>query len=661
MLSHYCSPFLQKARHLLYTLFLIVPAFCCFGQYNAAFDSSLRATIAIDNPGKRLAALTSLIEESNATSALQNISFGNALLNAAREAGHDTDLYKAHNELCLAYQRSSDFERAIKHGLEAAVNAEKRKDYPDQVTSLEYVGVTYGMMARMSNNKADVEKSFYYCQKALEIARTQHLKAEVPFLLMSSGNIHAMNNQYDTAISFYRQAIAYLEEHRKNGTMQMYVNMGIALTLKKDYDAALAAYRHADSIVVRLKMGDPYRLTIAINQAILYGYMGRFQESEQAGRKILATARQSGAVSIEADMLDHLKDIFRKQGRYQEALDLADSLAAVKARILNTEKTSQVAEMQARYDAGVKDQQIASQQLTIRQNRRQNLLLWGGIGLLCIVGGAAFAGWRRSRQLNRKITIQGQQLLEQKTELQQMNEVKDQLFSVIGHDLRTPVNSLISYATLLDEVGDLPPEKTKQYSADLRQALGYVAVLMENLLQFAKTQMQATQPYAEVIILSDIATHTARLLQPAMIAKNIRFTTDFAEDSHAFADEDMTELVLRNLISNAIKFSAAGGHIAIIIKPHDDQFIRCTVQDQGIGMSPEMVAIWNDPGGASPMRSTKGTRHEKGAGLGLMLSKRFAGIMGGRLLVESEEGKGSACSLLLPRRNPLAAGGSIIS
>lgn len=654
MLHLYCTPFLQRARYLLSILFLVVPSFYCFGQYNPVFDSSLRAAIAIDNPGKRLAALTPLIEESNATSTLQNISFGNALLNAAREAGHDTDLYKAHNELCLAYQRSSDFEQSIKHGLEAAVNAEKRKDYPDQVTSLAYVGITYAGMARMSNNKADVEKSFYYCHKALQIAKTQNLKTEIPFLLMSSGNIYAMDNQYDTAISFYRQAIDYLEKHRKNGSMQMYINMGIALTLKKDYDAALAAYRRADSIVVRQKMGDPYRLSIAINQAILYGYMGRFQESEQSARKILATARQSGAVSIEADMLDHLKDIFRKQGRYQEALDFADSLAAVKARILNTEKTSQVAEMQARYDAGVKDQQIAGQQLTIRQNKRQNMILLGGIGLVCIVGAVAFAGWRRSSRLNREITIQRQQLVEQKTELQQMNEVKDQLFSVIGHDLRTPINSLISYATLLDEVGDLPPEKTKQYSADLRQALGYVAVLMENLLQFAKTQMQATQPYAEMISLSDVATHTARLLQPAMASKNISLITDFAEDGDAYADEDMTELILRNLISNAVKFSAANGHITIMIKPHDDQFICCTVQDQGTGMNPELVAIWNDPGGASPMRSTKGTRHEKGAGIGLMLSKRFAGIMGGQLLVESEQGKGSAFSLLLPRSSPLA-------
>jgi signal transduction histidine kinase len=639
----------KNSLFLWMSIGLLACSYSCFAQFNPSFDSSMRAAMAISDPAVRLAKLRPLSAQSEASSVLQMISFGEAMLRAASEVQSDTDRYQAHLLLTSGYERNRNFEQSLSHGLQAAAIANKQKNYLNQIRVYQGVAFTYSSMGLMSGNKADMEKAFYYCAEALAISKAQGIKEEEPYILNTTADVYAMNSRYEEAISLYHQAIASRKEQGLGATTAIYTNLGIALDLNKDYDAALAAYDKADSLSRLQDDGDFFRMKIASNKAILFANMGRVRESELLAQEILTNARQTGAVDMQLDMVDHLRGLYRKQGRYKEALEYADSLAAIKERILTAEKTGQLAEMETRYEAGVKDEQIAGQKNTIKKNKQQNRIQWGGITLLFIVGGAAFIGLRRSRQLNRKITLQQQQLVLQKTELQRINEMKDQLFSLIGHDVRVPLNSLMAYATLLDQAGDLPPEKIRQYNADLRQTLGYTTVLMENLLQFAKTQMQAVHPNTETIFLSTAVNRAVRLFQPAMDQKRLVLKREFDESVTAFADEDMTEVILRNLLSNAIKFSAAGGAITISIEPQEDAFICCRVSDEGPGMKPELAALWNNEAVPTPIRSTLGTQHEKGAGLGLMLSKTFAVIMGGRMFVKSEPGKGAAVSLLLPR------------
>lgn len=621
----------------------------CPAQYSAAFDSAYRAAEATPEAPTRLANLKPLVNASYEASVFQTISFGKALLEAADEARSDTDRYQAHIVLCTGYERARDFSRAVSHGLKAVDIARRRKDFTRQVRALQVLAFTHGSMGLMSGDAADFDQALRYCNEAADIGAAHGIRSEEPYTLTAAADVNSMAKRNDTAVSLYRKAIA---SHKRQGAaapVALYINLGNTLDLQKDFANSLAAYATADSINATQGASDFIRLKIASNRAILFNNMGRLRESESLAKEVLTSAQQIGAADIQVDVVGHLKMLYQKEGRYAEALLYADSLAGIRDRTLNAEKTAQVAEMQARYEAGVKDQQIAGQQETIRLARTQSLLQWTAIGLLLLAGITAYLGMRRSRILNRRITAQGAQLLAQKTELQRINEMKDQLFSLIGHDLRTPLNSLTAYATLLEHQSELSPEKAAQYNADLRQTLGYTAALLENLLHFAKTQMQATKPYPENISLSTVAESAAGLLGPAMSVKGIRLVKDFSPGTTAFADEDMTALILRNLLANAVKYSPAGSSITISIKPQDDGHIRCTIADEGAGMEPNVVAIWNGLDVPSPVRSTPGTQREKGAGLGLMLSKTFAGMMGGSLHVESSVGEGSSFSLVLPR------------
>ena len=634
---------------------LLACSHSCGAQFNASFDSAYRAAAALPDPAARLTGLRPLVNTSYEASVFQTISYGKAFLQAATEVGSDTDLYQAHTILCAGYERSRDFEQATGNGLEAIRIAARRKDYLRQIRAFHGTASTYSSMGLMSGNKADFNKALYYCNEAMNLIRSHGIRSEESYLLTTTADIYAMSGQVDTAITLYRRVIALRKVQGTDslpGGEAIYGNLGIALDINKDYEGALVAYATADSIAATHPNSAFSRLKIASNRAILYSEMGRLEESEQLTKEVLARAQQTGAMDVQVDMVDQLKNLSRKQGRYAEALVYADTLAAIKERKLNAGQTGQVAEMQARYDAGVKDQEIAGQAQTIKRNRQQNRLLWAGIALLAIAGGSAFGGLRRSRRLARRITAQRSQLESQKTELQRLNTIKDQLFSLIGHDLRAPLNSLSAYATLLEQQDVLPPEKVRAYSADMRQTLSYTAGLMENLLQFAKTQMNAIQPYAGMIPLSIVADDTAGLLQSAMAQKALDLIREFDTDTMAFADADMTELILRNLLGNAIKFSDAGSSITLSIRPQDEHYIACTVRDTGAGMTPDLVAVWNGASVPAPVRSAAGTQQEKGAGLGLMLSKTFASLMGGSLKVVSEVGQGSAFSLILPRQKP---------
>lgn len=640
---------LRKTCYILCLTIGLLYSHTCLGQYNPAFDSLLRAAKSDPDPDRKLARLRPLADRSYEGSVFQAISFGNAYLDAASEVKSDTDMYYAHLALCTAYERNRNFERSASHGLQAVSIAGKRNDPLKQIRALQDIAFVYTMMGQVGGQQPSLQKALDYCYQAMAISREHGIKQEEPYVLLAAANVYAVLKKYDTAIKLYKRSIMSREAQHMGSDVNVYINLGITLKNSGRYPEALNAYRIADSIARTLEKSQFLELSIADNRAILYGAMGRIQESEQLAKRVLEEAREQGAVGIQEDIIGHLKKLCSSQGRYREALAYADSQAAIKERVLNEEKTRQLAELEARFDAGAKDEQIIGQQQALRKGRRQNLQLWAGIALLFIVGCVTYAGLRRSRRLNRKISSQQQQLVLQKNELEHNNELKNQLFTLISHDVRVPLNSLMAYATLLDHQDDLPPEKIRKYNADLREALGATTVLMENLLQFAKAQIRAPQPYPEIIQLSVVMDRVLKLLQPAITQKRIVLQVDCREETTVFADEDMTEVILRNLVSNAIKFSNSGGTVAISINHFDDVYGGCSIQDSGAGMKPELTALWNGTSVPAPVRSRMGTQYEKGAGLGLMLSKTFTMIMGGSLSVKSKEDEGSVFLLLLPR------------
>jgi signal transduction histidine kinase len=236
-----------------------------------------------------------------------------------------------------------------------------------------------------------------------------------------------------------------------------------------------------------------------------------------------------------------------------------------------------------------------------------------------------------------------EEIQKQAEELDQLNSLKNKLFSVISHDLKAPMYAL---RNLFDDIQkqDMPANEIKELIPDVKNDLNYTVSLMDNLLQWAKSQMQAHTVKAGAHNVREMIDEVMQVLYLQAEAKKIHIENKAADGYNIWADRDMINLVLRNLISNAIKFSPSGAKISI--GTFDQSlFTEVYVKDAGKGITQEeMKKI-----GGDEFYTSNGTAQEQGTGLGLMLCKEFLAKNNGKLRIQSEPGKGSVFSFTLPR------------
>jgi signal transduction histidine kinase len=241
-----------------------------------------------------------------------------------------------------------------------------------------------------------------------------------------------------------------------------------------------------------------------------------------------------------------------------------------------------------------------------------------------------------------EISEKARLLQQQKEELAELNTFKNKLFSIISHDLKSPMYALRNLFQNMHQY-NLPAEEVKEMVPDVLKDLNYTTSLMENLLQWAKSQMQADVIHPTNVNISHLVADVASLLRLQLEAKNINTRVLIKDDVFVYADKDMIQLVLRNLLSNAIKFTPEKGHIEIGFNTFDS-FVEVYVHDSGVGITED---------GLEKIRkqifyTTTGTSSETGTGLGLMLCNEFLTKNGSQLQIESKPGQGSLFSFTLP-------------
>jgi len=236
-------------------------------------------------------------------------------------------------------------------------------------------------------------------------------------------------------------------------------------------------------------------------------------------------------------------------------------------------------------------------------------------------------------------------LLEKKErELKELNSSKDKFFSIIAHDLRNPISALIGYSNLMiDSYYDMNDEEKIDISRSLKQLSENVSLLLESLLQWSRFETGRMEYNPENFSLIDEINDVIKLLKPSADKKNISIHTNFNKARGVYADKNMIKTILRNLISNAIKFTKEKGKVSIETEKVENE-ILIKVIDNGVGMSKEHQ---NDLFDLNKSKSTKGTNYEKGSGLGLLLCRELISKNNGALNIESEVNKGTKISFAL--------------
>jgi len=238
-----------------------------------------------------------------------------------------------------------------------------------------------------------------------------------------------------------------------------------------------------------------------------------------------------------------------------------------------------------------------------------------------------------------------QQLQEQNILLQQKNQqlieanaIKDKFFSIIAHDLKNPLNTLLTYcAALLNNFDRLETKNIKQGIETVNKCVTRAYDLLIDLLMWALSHAGKIDFKSEKIDLGDLARENVELLRERATQKGIRISSEINDNISIHSDKNMVSTVLRNLLSNAVKFTSKDGEVKVRCK-REAGFIEITVSDTGIGISRENIKKLFR---LDTFYRTLGSDNEKGTGLGLILCKEFVDRLKGRIWVESEPGKGS--------------------
>jgi PAS domain S-box-containing protein len=239
-----------------------------------------------------------------------------------------------------------------------------------------------------------------------------------------------------------------------------------------------------------------------------------------------------------------------------------------------------------------------------------------------------------------------EKLKENENLLQKSNADKDRFISILSHDLRSPFNSILGFSEVLTEdIRKLNTDEIENIAHNINKSARNTFYLLEDLLAWARAQQGKITFRPQELNLADICKNILEILNPIAISKNITINYYVADRIKVFADIDMIKTVLRNLVSNAIKFTNNGGAINISSEENSEN-VTISVSDNGVGIKSENITKLFD---ISEVMTTKGTAEETGTGLGLLLCKEFVEKCGGKIWVESKHGKGSDFKFTLPR------------
>jgi len=271
------------------------------------------------------------------------------------------------------------------------------------------------------------------------------------------------------------------------------------------------------------------------------------------------------------------------------------------------------------------------------------------LGTLCVIDNKPHKlneKQKKALEVLSKRVVNELELRRKVQELKEVNEFKDKLLSIIGHDLRSPLNSIHSIIQLIDN-NTLNEEQVKPLRKILSSEVQSSLNLLDNILNWSSLYLEGKEAIASNIKFKDLVDECITLLEYEVDKKGVRLNNK-CDDTRAFGDKEMVKLVIRNILSNAIKYSKDGDTITITSKSLKHSSVL-KITDTGVGMTEEQVnRLLNKKGGYS----AKGTSQEKGSGIGLLLSLEFLEVNNGKLSIESQLEVGSTFKITLPAAKP---------
>ena len=517
------------------------------------------------------------------------------------------------------------------------------------------------VISRIFNNIAvnyhawkDYDKALEYYEKTLESYQALDDVIGQVVVLNNIGEIYKDKNNYQKALAYYQQTIELADRDEAGDYYKAYGWIGEAETyclMKEDAFAiekarlALDGFQQAkmkEGIArSELILGRAYILQKNYNEALKH--LGRSSE----------LAQNTGIIDLEQSVYRYKAEAYAGKKFYQEAYMMLREYTNLSDTLYKEEQMKELAQLRNELEITDKENEIELLQkdnqikgLYIRKQEIQNRFLFLILIFLVVLFVIMFGYLRSRKKANELLQEKNRRINEQHVELIRVNETKDKFLSIISHDLRNPIGA---FKDVVGQLADFPEmfseELRQQIIHELRGESENTYFLLDNLLSWARSQKNNMKYSPEQLQLASLVDNNILLHSRLAERKKISLISMVPPDLIVCADHNMINLVLRNLISNAIKFT--GEHGRITLSSRDiGEFIKLSVTDSGIGIPEESIPkLFNE----TDHISTYGTNNEKGSGLGLLLCREFVETNGGTISVRSVPGKGSTFSFTLKK------------
>lgn len=539
---------------------------------------------------------------------------------------------------------------------DAVANYFKAVGYFEQLGMLKHLSLATANIGLVYHSWGEREDAFFYFRRAIAQATEANDPTALGYALSNMGKLKEAVGQYDSALYYFQQSMNwYLQDNNENGVWLNLTGIGKTHAEMGEFDKSLDSFGKA--LQLAEDNNSDYWRALA-KQHISAAYLGKGDNT-----LALRSANESNALAEEHGYNEIIKEnfltiasVYAGQKDYKRAYEKYKQYSQLNDSLFSEEKFRQISLLREQFDAEKRESEneLLRRDRMLQQERLEGARLerFGYLALVIVL--LAFAGYfvwinRKVSKINSalweknaEVTRQKEELATQADELKKSNEIKNLMFSIVSHDLRGPIVSLGGLVSLLDNK-KLGMKELRQMLPAVAAHISNITNLTDNLLYWARGQMEGIKVVPQPFDLAEHISPKLKIFESAAHTKGIEIQDKLPAGTKVFADPYMVELVIRNLVSNAIKFSSLGDKVTIRASTSSSQ-VTVTVEDTGRGIPPESIEkLFNDI-----QYTTLGTKNEKGVGLGLTMSKHFVQLIGGEIWVESIFGKGATFSFTIP-------------
>lgn len=521
-----------------------------------------------------------------------------------------------------------------------------------------YIAENYNNIGVVLQGMELYPKALDYFKKALKTFHDTKNLAGLGVVDENIGEVYLAEKQYDRSISYLAKGLEIVKKQDdKDGMMSIYTDYGLCYANKGDFGPAMKYLDTALQLSRKYKnvYNEAYTL---IGMATAYNLQKDYKNAYKyavAGQKM---ALRLGNVSVRSNAALQLNKTLAGLGHFDQAYKLLKQYIGLRDSLNNNESIQKLTSYNLEMNFAAKQRQLAQQQREkdlLYQQRIQRQRLISTIFFILIVAMIAvsvvyYRQKRKHQKMNALLEEKNHEVLSQKAsiddqaqKLNDLNVLKDRLISILAHDLRAPLSTLRGLFTLLQDE-TISHEQMLDMIPNVLKKLEYTSDFLDTLLFWINSQMENFDSSARDFPVKEIVTLETENYHEQAALKGIHLIDRVPDDIVASADPNSVRIVIRNLISNAIKFSRADDTIEISASALDEHYNLITVKDTGTGMSEEQLSRLFK----SKVTSKTGTNNESGTGMGMLFCKDLVEKCSGRIWATSKQGEGTSFSFTLP-------------